>query len=143
MKFKNVLGILIAVSLIVAISGCTSTSVNLTKEFKNQYMSFQYPDEWTPVESNSGYTVALAGSDGQITINNYASKTSYQSYIEGIASTDKYRGQFTENNTQYKLYYYAPTDDNTYAFAKNGKYFTIDGPTPQNQTMISIIETIQ
>lgn len=47
---NSILGIIAIVVLIVALSGCTSTSTSNEKQYNKDNISFNYPDSWSVTE---------------------------------------------------------------------------------------------
>ncbi|MGB9979369.1 hypothetical protein [Methanobacterium sp.] len=140
-KNYSIIGILVIMGLIVAISGCTSSGTNTQiQQFNGKQMSFQYLQGWNIQEYNSGYSVTLLKGSEQIGVTKKYTKHGYQTYLNDAASTYTSLGKFTEGNITYNKY--DAGSDYAYALTKNGKYFTVYGPKIAESNMLEIIKTI-
>ena len=85
-KYLSFIGILLIISLVIAISGCTDFVSNSTKHFDNGVIAFDYPSNMEVVDHGSYYVTVFRDSEAMV----LTSTSNYQSMKYSMNPNPKY-----------------------------------------------------
>lgn len=141
-NIKSILGIILVVVLIVALSGCTSTSTSNQKQYNKDGISFNYPDSWSVTEDR-----IIEGSGSNfIKLKTPESETRIWVHSIGNSPVEYDNFPITENagnNTYKKMPAELGSSLVSYVIRKDGKDFFMIGNTLDQEGHKMILESVK